>query len=94
MEIAPGRAGAGDPQHGLEEQPVVGRAAPGIAGLSGKQRCNPRPLFIAQCTSIQGWPPFSSLESKFADQGNLEASVRSHGGRAERDRDLIEAGLS
>ena len=70
VEIAPWRAGAGDPQHGLDEQPVVCPAASRIAALARKQRCNPLPLRIAQKAPIHGWSPFSSLESGFAVGGN------------------------
>src|SRR3954463_4994128 len=70
MQIAPWRAGAGDPQHRLDEQPVVYCAAPGIAGLARKKRCDPLPLRIAQKVPIHRWSPFSSLESGFAPRGN------------------------
>src|SRR6185437_9423930 len=70
MEIAPGRSGASKPQHRFEKAPVILPGAAGVADFPGKQRRDPLPLRIAQDASIQGWPPFSSLESDFAQKGN------------------------
>src|SRR6185437_7732627 len=70
MEIAPGRSGASKPQHRFEKAPVILPGAAGVADFPGKQRRDPLPLCVAQDASIQGWPPFSSLESDFAQKGN------------------------
>jgi hypothetical protein len=47
-QIAPRRAGARDPQDGIDKQPRVCARATGIALLAGNQRRNPRPLRVAQ----------------------------------------------
>ena len=69
-DMAPWRAGAGNPQDRFHEATIVLAAPTWTAGLAGKQRCDSLPLPIVQHASIQGWPPFSSLESNFAAQGN------------------------
>src|SRR6476469_3177948 len=59
-----------NPKSRLNKQSVVGARAPRVAGLTRKQRRNPRPLLVAQNTSIQAWSPFSNLESDFAPERN------------------------
>jgi hypothetical protein len=54
VQVAPGRARAGDPQDGFQKQAVVRRRTTGVAGLAREQRRNPLPLRIAQNTSVQG----------------------------------------
>ena len=65
VQITPGAAGAGDPEHRFEKAPVVGTAPTAIPGLSRQQRRNPLPLHVVQHRPTQGWPPFSGLESAF-----------------------------
>src|SRR5512135_1713307 len=48
LQVAPGRAGPGNPKNRFKKQPVIGCRTTGIARLSRKQRRNPRPLLIAQ----------------------------------------------
>ena len=70
MQIAPWRSRTRNPKYRLNKQSVVGARAPRVAGLTRKQRRNPRPLLVAQNTSIQAWSPFSNLESDFAPERN------------------------
>ena len=51
-QIAPGTAGAGNPQHGLDKQPVVLAAATGIARLAQTMRLHLRPLGVSQNESV------------------------------------------
>jgi hypothetical protein len=46
-QIAPWTAGAGNPQDGFNEKPIVCCRATRIAGLSWQQRRNPLKLIIA-----------------------------------------------
>src|SRR3712207_6735117 len=69
VEVAPARARAGDPQHGLEKEPVIVSRAARVAHFTGQQGRDALPLLITQNASLQGWPPFSSLEADFARQG-------------------------
>ena len=68
VEVAPGRARAGDPQHGFEEAAVVVSGAARVADFAGEQGRDALPLFIAQHVSVQGSPPWASLEADFTLQ--------------------------
>jgi hypothetical protein len=67
-QVAPRRAGAGDPQHRFEKAPIILAGAAGVANLAGKQRRNPLPLLVAQYASIQGEPLLSGLAAETAFQ--------------------------
>jgi hypothetical protein len=69
-QVAPRRACPHNPENRFEEQAVVRRGSPGIAGFTWQKRANPLPLRVAQQHPVQGWPPFSSLESLFAMKEN------------------------
>jgi hypothetical protein len=47
-QIAPRRAGAGDPQHRLDEHPVVGARPAGVLRLANAQLLDALPLPLAQ----------------------------------------------
>ena len=51
-QIPPGAAGSGDPQHGLDKQPVVLPTAAGIARLAKTKRLHLRPLGVSQNESV------------------------------------------
>ena len=53
-KIAPGCTRAGDPEHGFEEAPVVGRRSSWVPGLAGKEGSNPLPLRVLQHFANQG----------------------------------------
>ncbi len=49
MQIAPRRSGAGNPKHGFEKEPVVGRRTARIAGFAREKRSNTSsPIGIAR----------------------------------------------
>jgi hypothetical protein len=47
-KIAPGRPGAGDPQHCFDEHAIVRASAAGILGLADTQLLDALPLLVAQ----------------------------------------------
>jgi hypothetical protein len=53
-KVTPGRAGAGDPEDGFDEEPIVRGGATRVAGLAGKQRSDPIPLRVLQHFANQG----------------------------------------
>ncbi len=90
--IPPGTAGSGNPQHGLDKQPVVLAAAAGIARLAETRRLHLRPWGVSQNESVH-----AQLESQPSPDENREGSVRSRAHRRrgrDREHDLIAAGLN
>src|ERR1700756_2293544 len=68
-QVAPRRPRAHDPQHALDEHPVVPSRRALLVGPTDDQRRNPPPRPIAQHQTIhhtQDRLPKSSLESRFA----------------------------
>lgn len=54
-QVAPGGPGPGDPDHGVDEDVIVGRAAAGVADLAREQALDELPLLGGQLvTSIAG----------------------------------------
>jgi len=56
-QISPWRAGACDPEHGIEEQAIIFRRLSRIAFSPRKQMFDPGPLFIRQFESPHKKPP-------------------------------------
>jgi len=55
-EVPPGGAGLGDPEHGVDEEPVIlGRDA-GVAGLSRQEILDPLPVLILDLMASHGGP--------------------------------------
>src|SRR3978361_1678675 len=68
-QIAPRRAGAGNPEYSLDKVSVVRAGSPWVARLTGQQMGYLVPLRVAENRSIQGWSPFPALNPKLAGLG-------------------------
>ena len=54
-EVAPRRAGLGDPEDGIDEESVVFAGHAGVTGLAGEQVFDPFPVFICYCMAMHDW---------------------------------------
>ena len=52
-EIAPGSARPQDPEHPVDNPPMIVRGAPGPRALGWQQRGQPCPLLVGQITSVR-----------------------------------------
>jgi hypothetical protein len=62
-QVAPGRAGPGDPEDALQDLPIVDRRAACTPALRRQERREQRPRRVVYEVSVQGRLPISSLES-------------------------------
>lgn len=86
-KVTPRAAGAGNPKHRFNKQPIVGAAPSGITRLSQTMPLHFGPLGLGDDESFH-----PKLESRQTRDGNLEASVRSAAQHCVRTvADLIEA---
>jgi hypothetical protein len=72
-QVAPGRAGPGDPEDpedAFQDLPVVDRRAASAPTDRRQKRREQRPRRVVDDVSVQGWLPFSSLESCRWGYGN------------------------
>lgn len=65
VQIAPRRAGPGDPEHPVEHQPVVLRRAPALAARRDHERREKPPFLVCHQAANQDRLPKNSLESRF-----------------------------
>jgi hypothetical protein len=55
-EVPPGGAGLGDPEHGVDEEPVILGRDTGVAGLSRHEVPDPLPVLILDLMAWHGRP--------------------------------------
>jgi hypothetical protein len=53
-QVAPRGAGLADPQHGVDEEPVVLGGGAGVGGLAGEQVLDPLPVSVADLVAAHG----------------------------------------
>jgi hypothetical protein len=70
VQIAPGRAGAGDPEHAVEYEAMIGRRPAAAGPLAHKEGSEERPLVVTHRSANQVLLPKSSLESELRGHGN------------------------
>ena len=64
-QVTPRTAGAGNPQHRLDELAVVRPAAPRVANLARQQTLDPLPLVISKLLSHRASNPSNGLERHY-----------------------------
>ena len=74
-KVAPWAAGSRDPEHRLDEQPIVSAGATGITVPAKAVWGNDCPLRLGQRHADQGYLPFGILESVRTRFGNPQTST-------------------
>lgn len=69
-QVAPGSAASGDPDDGVDEEPVVPGRGAGIGGFAGEQVLNPLPLLVGDLIA-SGRHGLSSTDRMDASQSSI-----------------------